>query len=91
MPFDKGYKNSGTSRVKNFVIEYRSAEGRLERFPNLAIELVSLRVDLILTRGTPAALAAKKATGTIPVVMAAIGDPVETGVVTRLARLAPRP
>ena len=79
--FRQGLQELGYVGGKNFVIEYRSAEGRLERFPNLAIELVSLRVDLILTRGTPAALAAKKATGTIPVVMAAIGDPVGTGVV----------
>jgi putative tryptophan/tyrosine transport system substrate-binding protein len=84
--FRQGLQELGYVEGKNFVIEYRSAEGRPERFPNLAIELVSLRVDLILTRGTPAALAAKKATGTIPVVMAAIGDPVETGVVTSLAR-----
>ena len=84
--FRQGLQKLGYVQGKNFVIEYRSAEGRLERFPNLAIELVRLRVDLILTRGTPAALAAKKATGTIPVVMAAIGDPVGTGVVTSLAR-----
>ena len=57
------------------IIEYRSADGRPERFPALAAELVGLNVDLIVTRGTPAAVAAKNATKTIPVVMAAIGDP----------------
>jgi putative tryptophan/tyrosine transport system substrate-binding protein len=58
---------------QNLAIEYRSADGRAERFPVLAKELVRLPVDIIVTRGTPAALAAKQATATIPVVMAAIG------------------
>ncbi len=66
------------------IIEYRSADGRPERFPALAAELVGLNVDLIVTRGTPAAVAAKNATKTIPVVMAAIGDPLL--VVASLAR-----
>jgi hypothetical protein len=66
---------------KNLVIEYRSADGRDERFPGLATELVRLKVDLILTRGTPAPLTAKTATGTIPVVMMAVGDPVRQGIV----------
>ncbi|PYM69781.1 MAG: ABC transporter substrate-binding protein, partial [Candidatus Rokuibacteriota bacterium] len=68
------------------VIEYRSADGRDERFPSLAAELVRLKVDLILTRGTSAALAAKNATGTIPVVITGVGDPVGQGVVASLAR-----
>ncbi len=68
------------------MIEYRSADGRSERFPDLAAELVRLKVDVILTRGTPAVMAAKSATGTIPVVMAASGDPVLSGVVSSLAR-----
>jgi putative ABC transport system substrate-binding protein len=84
--FRQGLQELGYVEGKNFIIEYRSADGRPEWFPNLAIELVRLKVDLILTRGTPAALAAKKATGTIPVVMAASGDPVGTGFVTSLAR-----
>ena len=71
---------------QNLVIEYRSADGRPERFPELAAELVRLRVDLLLTRGSPAVLAAKKATGTLPIVMAAHGDPVGTGLVPSLAR-----
>jgi len=84
--FRQGLRELGYVEGKNVIIEYRSTDGRPERFPNLAIELVRLKVDLILTRGTPAALAAKKATGTIPVVMAASGDPVGTGLVTSLAR-----
>jgi len=84
--FRQGLQELGYIEGKSFVIEYRSADGRSERFPDLATELVSLKVDLILTRGTPAALAAKKATSTIPVVMAASGDPVGTGIVRSLAR-----
>jgi putative ABC transport system substrate-binding protein len=84
--FRRGLRELGYVEGKNFVIEYRSADGRDERFPGLATELVRLKVDLILTRGTPAALAAKNATGTIPVVMAGVGDPVGQGVVASLAR-----
>ena len=71
----KGLRDLGYVEGRNLVIEYRSADGRAERFPALASELVRLKVDLIVTRGTPAAKAAKSATGTIPVVMAAMGEP----------------
>jgi putative tryptophan/tyrosine transport system substrate-binding protein len=71
----KGLRDLGYVEGRNLVIEYRSADGRPERFPDLAAELVRLKVDLIVTRGTPAARAAKNATGTIPVVMATMGDP----------------
>ena len=71
----KGLRDLGYVEGRNLVIEYRSADGRAERFPDLASELVRLKVDLIVTRGTPAARAAKIATGTIPVVMATMGDP----------------
>jgi putative ABC transport system substrate-binding protein len=71
----KGLRNLGYIEGRNLVIEYRSADGLAERFPDLASELVRLKVDLIVTRGTPAARAAKNATGTIPVVMATMGDP----------------
>jgi putative ABC transport system substrate-binding protein len=71
----KGMGNLGYVEGRNLIIEYRSADGRAERFPDLASELVRLKVDLIVTRGTPAARAAKNATGTIPVVMATMGDP----------------
>src|SRR5687768_853235 len=70
----KGLQDLGYVEGRNLVIEYRSADGRAERFPELVSELIGLEVDLILTRGTPAARAAKNATETIPVVMATMGD-----------------
>ena len=84
--FRQELRRLGYVEGTNLVIEYRSGEGRPERFPNLAAELLGLHVDIIVTRGTPAALAAKKATTTLPIVMAAIGEPVETGMVTSLAK-----
>src|SRR5206468_13008526 len=71
----KGLRGLGYVEERNLVIEYRSADGRADRFPDLAADLVGLKVDLIVTRGTPAANAAKKANQTIPVVMATMGDP----------------
>jgi ABC-type uncharacterized transport system substrate-binding protein len=71
---------------KNVTIEYRFAEGKLERLPELAADLVRLKVDLILVRSTGPALAAKSATTTIPIVMASGGDPVGAGLVASLAR-----
>ena len=71
----QGLREMGYVEGRNLVIEYRSADGRAERFPDLAAELVHLNVDLIVTRGTPAARAAKKATETIPTIMATMGDP----------------
>ena len=71
---------------KNITIEYRFAEQKNERFPELAADLVRLKVDLIVGSGTTAALAAKKATTTIPIVMANAGDPVGGGLVASLAR-----
>jgi putative ABC transport system substrate-binding protein len=82
----KGLRDLGYVEGRNLTIEYRSADGRTERFPELAAELVSLKVDAIVTRGTLAVLAAKNATATIPIVMAAIGEPLLTGVVASLAR-----
>ncbi len=84
--FKQALRSLGYAEGRQFVVEYRSADGQDERFASLAGELVRLRVDLIVTRGTPAALAAKKATSTIPVVMASSGDPVATGLVATLAR-----
>jgi putative tryptophan/tyrosine transport system substrate-binding protein len=84
--FRKGLLELGYVEGRNLIIEYRSADGRSERFAALATELVGLKVDLIVTRGTPAAVAAKNATRTIPVVMANAGDPVDSGLVTSLAR-----
>src|SRR5687768_13913522 len=71
---------------KNITIEYRFAEGRRAPLPDLAADLVRLKVDLILASGTPAALAAKSATTTIPIVMVNPGNPVGAGLVTNLAR-----
>jgi putative tryptophan/tyrosine transport system substrate-binding protein len=71
---------------KNIAFEYRGAEGKLDRFPALAAELVRLKVDVIVTQGTPAATAAKNATKTIPIIMSGGTDPVATGLVTSLAR-----
>ena len=71
---------------KNITIEYRFAEQKLERLPELAADLVRLKVDLIVVTGAPPALAAKKATTTIPVVMVTAGDPVGAGLVASLAR-----
>jgi ABC-type uncharacterized transport system substrate-binding protein len=71
---------------KNITIEYRFAEQKLERLPELAADLVRLKVDLIVAQGTPVALAAKSATTTIPIVMASGGDPVGAGLVASLAR-----
>lgn len=84
--FRQGLRERGYVEGQNLVIEYRSADGRAERFPALAAELVGMKVDLIVTRGTPAARAATNATGSIPVVMAAIGEPLGVGVVASLAR-----
>ena len=84
--FGQGMRELGYKQGQNLDIVYRSSDGRDERFPALADELVRLKVDLILTRGTPAALAAKRATGSIPVVMAASGDPIGSHIVTSLAR-----
>ena len=84
--FRQGMRKHRYIEGQNFTIEYRSADGRSERYPVLAAELVRLNVDLIVTRATPAVIAAKNATATIPIVMAASGDPVGTGAVASLAR-----
>ena len=68
------------------MIEYRDAEGKYERLPALAAELVALKVDVIVAPGTPQALAAKQSTRTIPIVLASASDPVTSGLVTSLAR-----
>ena len=81
-----GLGELGYVEGQNLHIDYRSADGQGERFPEFVAELVRNRVDLIVTRGTPAARAAKAATATIPIVMAAIGEPLGVGVVASLAR-----
>ena len=82
----RGLRELGYVEERNYVLEYRSADGDAQRYPALADELVRLGVDLIVTRGTPAARAAKNATEKIPIVMAAIGEPLGVGVVESLAR-----
>jgi putative tryptophan/tyrosine transport system substrate-binding protein len=82
----RGLRELGYVEDRNYVLEYRSADGDAQRYPALADELVRLGVDLIVTRGTPAARAAKNATEKIPIVMAAIGEPLGVGVVESLAR-----
>jgi putative tryptophan/tyrosine transport system substrate-binding protein len=84
--FRQGLRELGYKERQNFEIVYLSSDGRDERFPGLASELVRLQVDLILTRGTPATLAAKNATRNIPIVMASVGDPVGSGLVASLGR-----
>jgi len=81
----QGLRDLGYTEGQNLEIIYRSADGQGDRFPALAAELVGAGVDLIVTRGTPAAKAAKAASATIPVVMAAIGEPLGVGVVSSLA------
>ena len=84
--FRRELRALGYIEGKNIAFEYRSAEGKFERFPALADELVRLKVDVLLTPGTPAALAAKNATRTIPIVFTGVADPVPTGLVDSLAR-----
>jgi len=84
--FRLGLRDFGYVEGMNITIEYRFAEGHYERLSDLAAELVRSKVDLIITHGTPGSLAAKRATTTIPIVMANIGDPVATGVVASIAR-----
>ena len=86
--FRQGLRDLGYVEGQTITIEYRWAEGRTERFSDLAVELVRLRPDVIVTSGAPAVLAAKGATSTIPIVMAQINDPVGLGVVGSLARPA---
>jgi putative ABC transport system substrate-binding protein len=73
--FRRGLQELGYEEGRHFVLEYRSADGDARRFPALISDLINLKIDLLVTRGTPAALAAKNATSTIPVVIAGAGEP----------------
>jgi putative ABC transport system substrate-binding protein len=84
--FLEGMRALGYVEGQNLIMEYRWAEGQYERFPDLAAELVRLQVDVLMVPNTPAALAAKHATTTIPIVMVGVGDPVGSGLVASLAR-----
>ena len=82
----QGLRDLGYVEEQNLVFEWRYSDGKAELFPSLAAELVRLNVDLIVAISTPAALAAQRATQTIPIVMVYVADPVGTGLVTSLAR-----
>ena len=84
--FRQGMRKLGYEEGRDIAYETRWAEGRFERLPGLAAELVGLKPDVMLVSTTPAVLAAKKATKTIPIVMTGVGDPVGTGIVANLAR-----
>ena len=85
-PFRDGLRALGYEEGRTILIEYRWAEGNYARFPALVAELLAANVDVLVTAGTPAALAIKQATTSVPVVMIAVGDPVGTGLVPSLAR-----
>jgi ABC-type uncharacterized transport system substrate-binding protein len=85
--FLQGLHEHGYVEGRNILIEYRFSEGRNERLPDLAAELVALKVDLIVASGSPASLAASQATRTIPIVMGSLAaDPIEAGLIAGLAR-----
>ncbi len=85
-PFREGLRDLGYVEGQNIQIEYRWAGGKYDRFPALIAELIALKVEVIVTAGTPATLAVKKATTSVPLVMIAVGDPVGTGIVASLNR-----
>jgi putative ABC transport system substrate-binding protein len=84
--FRQRLRELGWIEGQNIIIDYRFAGYRYDRLPDLAADLVGLKVDVIVAPATPAATAAKKATGTIPIVMIGVGDPVGTGFIASLAR-----
>jgi ABC-type uncharacterized transport system substrate-binding protein len=84
--FPEGMRALSYVEGQNLVLEYRGTEGEYERFPDLVAELVRLKVDIMMVPSTSAALAAKQATSTIPIVMVGLGDPVGSGLVASLAR-----
>jgi putative tryptophan/tyrosine transport system substrate-binding protein len=85
-PFREGLRELGYVEGQNIAIEYRWAEGKYERFPGLIAELLAQRVEVIVTAGTPATQAVKKATTSVPLVMVGVGDPVASGIVVSLKR-----
>ena len=85
-PFRNGMRELGYVEGKNLLIEWRFADGHAERLPGLAAELVKLKLDVIVTGGTQATLAAQRATSTAPIVMSGVGDPIGSGFAKSLAR-----
>ncbi|HEV7819586.1 MAG TPA: ABC transporter substrate-binding protein, partial [Burkholderiales bacterium] len=84
--FRQGLHERGFTEGKNVIVHFRWAEGKMDELPKIVSQLLALNVDVLVTAGTPAALAAKKATTTVPIVMAAVGDAVDSGIVSSLAR-----
>ena len=84
--FRQGLRDLGYREGQNIVVEYRYADGHPDRLPALASELVGLKMDVIAAETTPASLALKQATGTIPIVMTIVADPTKSGLVASLAR-----
>jgi putative ABC transport system substrate-binding protein len=84
--FRQGLREFGYIEGQNIAVEYRFAGGQVERLPDLAAELVRLKPDVIVTPATPASVAAKQATGTIPIVFAGVADAVGAGLIANLAR-----
>ncbi len=84
--FRQGLRERGYLEGQNIAVEYRWAEGNYDRLPGLVAELLRLKIDVIVTDGTPATQAAKQATRTVPIVMVAIADPLVAGLVASLAR-----
>src|SRR5262249_4797536 len=82
----QGLSELGWVEGQNIIIDYRFAEARLDRLPDLADELVRLKVNVIVAATSPATVAAKNATKTIPIVMTFVGDPVGQGLIANLAR-----
>src|SRR5262245_63765929 len=85
-PFVQRLREFGWVEGRNIVIEYRWAEGRTERYAEIAAEFVRLKVDVIVTHSTPPVVAARQATSVIPIVFTNAGDPVANGLVSSLAR-----
>ena len=87
-PFRDALRGLGYVEGQNVLIDYRWADGSYEHFPALIADLIAREVDVIVTAGTPAALAVAKATTSIPCVMVAVGDPVGTGLIASLGHPA---